>query len=262
MFVFLCVLCDSVVSCSPAPPKTEQPPAPTPPPVQESVSYLDEDKSVHGYLCRPAANGTFPAVVLIHDSMGLTTAIKDAAFRLAREDYVVLAVDLYHGQPAKTAKDAEHLERALPKERALGDLKTAVDYLSQRDEVRAKDLGVIGLGMGGGYAFEAAMRDPRLHALVTCYGPLPTEAKRLATLNASVFGIFAENDKSIPPESIARFTTTMDKAGKRLYPLRVYGDCSHGFLDPAYWPLYGKPPEKDVEEAWDLIARYLDRTLM
>ena len=102
----------------------------------------------------------------------------------------------------------------------------------------------------------------RAHALVTCYGPLPIEAKRLASLNASVFGIFAGKDKSIPPEAIAHFTTAMDKAGKRLFPLRVYGDCAHGFLDPAYWPIYGQPAEKDVDEAWDLIARYLNRTLM
>jgi carboxymethylenebutenolidase len=240
--------------------------------VQETVSYLATDKSVHGYLCRPAGTGPWPAVLLIHDTMGLTEGIKDETFRLAREGYVALAVDLYRGQTAKTVKDAERLARELPKERALHDLKEALDYLSERDEVRPeqvvepnerlKVLGVVGLGMGGTYAFEAALADPRLRALVTCYGRLPTDAKRLDKLKAPVFGIFAGKDKNITPEKITQFIKTMNDAGKPISALRSYGDCPYGFLDPAYWPTYGKPPEKDVEDALWLIARYLDRTLM
>jgi carboxymethylenebutenolidase len=270
LFAILCVL---VVSCTPAPPKPtpQREPTETPPPVQETVSYLDSDKNVHGYLCRPAGVGPYPAV-LIHDRMGLTDAIKDAAFRLARQDYVVLAVDLYRGRTAKNKEDAERLERELPKERVLGDLKAAVDYLCQRDEVRPEQevekqqrvhvLGAVGLGMGGSYALEAALHDPRLRALALCYCRLPTEAKQLEALKASVFGIFAGKDKIVPSEMIAQFTTAMKDAAKHLYAVRVYGESPHGFLDPADWPLYGKPRQDDVEDAWELIARYLDRTLM
>lgn len=270
-------VCVFVVSCSPAPPPKPQPqPVETPPPVQETVSYLDSDKNVHGYLCRPAGVGPYPAVLLIHDRMGLTESIKDAAFRLARQDYVVLAVDLYRGQIAKTATDAERLERELSKERALGDLKAAVDYLCQREDVRPEQevekqkrlhvLGAVGLGMGGSYAMEAALRDPRLRALALCYCRLPAQAKQLETLKAAVFAIYAGKDKIAPSEMIAQFTKAMNEAGKYLYAVRVYGECPHGFLDPADWPTYGKPPEAEgvdpVEDAWELIARYLDRTLM
>ncbi len=256
------VLAIHSVSCSPKP-KPVATPVETPPPVQETVSYLDYDKNVHGYLCRPGGVGRFPGVVLIHDRMGLTDGIKDAAFRLARQDYVVLAVDLYHGQPPS---------RELPKERVLRDLKAAVDYLCQREEVRPEQevekkkpmhvLGVIGLGTGGSYALEAALRDPRLRAVVLCYCRLPTEAKQLATLEASVFGIFVDKDQNVPAEMIAQFTAAMNAAGKRLYAIRVYGQSPHGFLDPADWPIYGKPHEGDPEEAWELIARFLDRILM
>lgn len=290
LLVFVTLL--PLLGCAPAaPPKTaETQPVEPQPPMQETVSYLVSDKSVHGYLCRPAGVGPWPAVLLIHDSMGLTDGIKDATFRLAREGYVVLAVDLYRGQHAKTIAEAQRLERELPRERALHDLKEALDYLCQRDEVRPEQVverrneqptklshvvGAVGLGMGGSYALEAALRDSRLRALALCYCSLPTDPKRLETLQAPIFGIFALKDKHVPPEMIARFTEAMNKAGKpiaslRDYPdfrdspdgLREYGECSYGFLDPAYWPIYGKPPEKDVEDAWRLIARYLDRTLM
>jgi carboxymethylenebutenolidase len=259
---FLGALGVLAVSCSP-PPKPEAAPTETPPPVQETVSYLDSDKNVHGYLARPAGVGPYPAVLLIHDRMGLTDGIKDAAFRLARQDYVVLAVDLYR---------AERPGDELPKERVLADLKAAVDYLCQREEVlpeqqvgenrRIHVLGGVGLGMGGSYALEAALRDPRLRALALCYCPLPTDAKQLAPLEASVFGIFAGKDKNVSSERIAQFTKAMNEAGKQLYGVRVYGECPHGFLDPADWPLYGKPPETagvdPVAEAWDLIVHFLD----
>lgn len=292
----LAVLC-VLVGCSPKPsPKPVAASAETPPPVQEAVSYLADDKNVHGYLCRPGGVGRFPAVVLIHDSMGLTAAMKDAAFRLAGQEYVVLAVDLYRGRVPKDIKDAERQQSELPKERVLGDLKAAVDYLCERDEVRPEQvveqqkhshvLGVIGLGMGGSYAMEAALHDSRLRALVLCYCPLPAEAKRLETLKATVFGIFAGKDKSVPAEMIARFTEAINEADKHLYSLRrevgakgdvslslkegnkhlyairVYGESPHGFLDSAYWPIYGKPPEENVAEAWELVARFLDRILM
>lgn len=254
----------SLLGCAPAapPPATMQPPAELPPPAQETVSYLANDKSVHGYLCRPANIGTYPGVLVIHDSMGLTDAIKDETFRLARYGFVALAVDLYRGPSAKTIEDAKRLERELPKERALGDLKAAVDYLSERAEARAENLGVVGLGMGGSYALDAALRDPRLRAAALCYCPLPSDPKQLKPLIASVFYLSAVKDKSVSQDAIATFCQAMQKAGKRVERLRGYGSCSRGFLDPAYWPTYGKPPEEDVEDAWELIERYLDKELM
>ena len=158
--------------------------------MQETVSYLSSDPKVHGYLCRPGGVGPYPAVLLIHDRMGLTDGVKDAAFRLARQDYVVLAVDLYRGQVAKAAKDAEHLERELTTKRVLGDLKAAVDYLCQRDDVRPEQevekqkrlqlLGVVGLGIGGGYALEAALHDPRCrrwHCATASCRPRPSDQR-------------------------------------------------------------------------------------
>lgn len=260
----------SLPGCKPAAP----PPQPAPslddssPPVQESVSYLKDAPKVHGYLCRPDMEGASPAVLIIHDRMGLTEGIKDETFRLAREGYVVLAVDLYRGQTPKTAKDAERLERELPKKRALDDLKSAVDYLSERPEVRSeknnpksKNLGVLGLGMGGVYALDLALVEPRLRAVALCYCPLSINAEQLMALKATVFGVFAGRDKNVPPDVIERFSKAMYKAGKRIDAIRVYSDSSHGFLDPADWPTYGKPSEKDVGEVWELITRYFDREL-
>jgi len=262
-------------------PATDKPKSENPQPRLESVPYLEHDKNVRGFLCRPGGKGPYPAVLMIHDRMGLTDGIKDQTYRLAQAGYVVLAVDLYRGQVAQSAKEAEHLQRELPRKRALADIKAALDSLLRRSDVREMhtrpippneesrpiderktwDLGAIGLGMGGTFALDAALEDPRLHALVLCYCPLPADAKRLAPLNASVFCVLAGKDKNVPAEMIRNFGDAMRAAHKRVSPLRVYGECQAGFLDPSTWPIHGKPRESDVEDAWKLIAEYLSDEL-
>jgi carboxymethylenebutenolidase len=191
----------------------------------------------------------------------LTEGVKRQALRLAQEGFVVLVADLYRGETPRTVKEAERLERELPKARVVGDLKAAVDYLSDRADVRPATLGVVGFGLGGGYALEAALNDRRLLAVAACYSPLPSDPKHLAPLKATVLCILAGQDKSVTTETIEPFRKAMTGAGKTIEAIRVYGKCSHGFLDSAEWPVYGEPRLEDVVDAWKLIARYLDKQL-
>src|SRR5262245_31375131 len=50
--------------------------------------------TINGYLARPAADGTYPGVIVIHENRGLTDHIRDVARRLAKAGYVALAPDL------------------------------------------------------------------------------------------------------------------------------------------------------------------------
>ena len=225
-------------------------------PRAETVTCPSGKESVRGFLCRPGWEGSFPGLMVIHDDFGLTDWVKERARHLADRGYVVLAIDLYRGEAVSNLEDAHIMDRGLPEDRVYRDLKAAVDYLKGRMDVRGQ-LGVLGFGMGGGYALDAAIRDSRLHAVVTCYGRLTTDAKLLAPLNASVLAVFADKDKGIPPETIEQFRAAMNKADKRIAGLRVYGECGHGFLDPANWATYGKPKPEDVENAWELIEHYL-----
>lgn len=267
--VFATIAAVSLSGCKPAAPpeSTTNPPREQMPPLQESVSYLGGDNNVHGYLCRPAnESGTYPAIVVVHDRLGLTNSVKDETFRLAQEGYIALAVDLYRGRVPKSDEEAKRWQNELPKERALGDLKSAVDYLCDRPEVRMvkerKDsLGILGLGMGGIYALDVAEHEERLRAVALCYSPLPTNAEPLKTMKASVFYLRAGKDTSVPHATFEKFCQAMNQAGKRLERVREFGECSYGFLDKAFWPLYGTPSPEDVAEAQTLIVRYFDKEL-
>ena len=70
-----------------------------------TVNYFDQ---ASGYLVYPALtkenkdsnnkNDTLPAVIMIHENKGLNDNIKKMANLLARNGYVVLAVDLFKGE--------------------------------------------------------------------------------------------------------------------------------------------------------------------
>src|SRR5438552_1555329 len=136
----------------------------------EEVTYKSGQETVRGYLCRPAGGDRRPGIVVVHDDRGLDAWTKEQARRLAGLGYVVLAVDLYRGELPGDVLDAHILDRALPEDQVLRDLKSAVTFLAGRQDVRAESLGAVGWDTGGGYALDAAIRDSRLQAVVTCYG--------------------------------------------------------------------------------------------
>ncbi len=222
----------------------------------EDVSFLSGKETVRAILYRPATSAPTPAVVLIHDDHGVTDWVKLQARRLAGAGYAVLAVDLYRGVVVNDLLDAHIMERGLPEDRVLGDLKAAVDYLAQRPDVRADRIGVIGFDIGGGYALDAATHDPRLRAVVTCYGRLTTDPELLAPLQAPVLGIFGGRDEGIGTETLRAFESAMHKAG-----LQVYPDCPHGFLNPSSSENDGKPHDEAVADAWRRIEAFLTAEL-
>jgi carboxymethylenebutenolidase len=216
------------------------------------------DKVVRGILYdKPPDRKPRPALVLIHADRGLTDWEKEQARRLAGKGYVVLAVDLYRGATTPDVMDAHIMGRALPDDRVMADLKSAVDLLAGLRWVRHAAIGVIGWDIGGGYALDAALRDRRLRAVVVCYGRLTTDPALLAPLQAPVLGIFAGKDEGISAKTIDQFRAAMRKAGKRVAGTDVYPTCGHGFMDPASPENSAPPDTAAVADAWDKIDTFL-----
>ncbi|MGC2428985.1 MAG: dienelactone hydrolase family protein, partial [Nitrososphaeraceae archaeon] len=72
--------------------------------IKRDINYFD---SSSGYLVYPSATTgkKLPAVIMIHENRGLNDNIKSMANTLAREGYVVLAVDLFKGQVAQASHE-------------------------------------------------------------------------------------------------------------------------------------------------------------
>jgi carboxymethylenebutenolidase len=218
------------------------------------------DEQIKAFLAEPVGEGPFPGIVVIQEWWGLNDWVKDQAKRLAEQGYVAIAPDLYRGKITADPKIAGQLLKGLPDDRALGDLRAAVDELVSHKNVKLK-IGAIGWCMGGGFALKMALADKRVHACVICYGRLVTEADGLKTLspNASVLGIFGEEDKGIPPAQVKAFEVALKEAGKKSAGIHIFPAAGHGFMrdmnkNPAY-------KADDTKKAWALIEAYFAKTL-
>src|ERR1051325_1838583 len=211
-----------------------------------TVTFPSTPGDASGYLSLPAGEAKHPAIILIHEWWGLDSWIREDADRFAKSGYVALAPDLYRGKVATTSDEAHELMRGLPQDRALADMKAAFNYLASRNDVDAKRIGVIGWCMGGGYALDLALAEPRVAALVINYGHLMTNPDTIASLKPPVLGNFGAKDRGIPPADVHAFEQALIKAGKNA-DVKIYGDSGHAFMNPNNKAGYVKA---DAEDAW------------
>jgi carboxymethylenebutenolidase len=225
------------------------------------ITFKSGDEEIKGFLAEPEGKGPYPAIVVIQEWWGLTDWIKDNAKRLAAQGYVTLAPDLYRGKVADNPMAARELLKGLPIDRALRDLKAAVDTLAARDNVNKDRLGSIGWCMGGGYSLRLALKDERIKACAMCYGAVVTNADMLKSLHATVLGIFGEEDKGIPPEAVEKFEAALKNAGKKIEAIKEF-KAGHGFMRPGN-PGGANPVYREAEakQAWQDIDKFFAKTL-
>lgn len=193
----------------------------------EDVVYFE---SVTGFLAKPEAEGTYPGVVLIHEWWGLNDNIKNSAQKLAKEGYVVLAVDLYNGQVATTSSEAQALVGSVDMNAAIENMQSAVTYL--RDEHDAPKVGSWGWCFGGGKSLQLAVSNEELDATVLYYGTPITDESQIDTINWPVLGIFGEEDQSIPVTKVLEFQQALENTGKE-HQIFIYPDVGHAFANPS-----------------------------
>ena len=210
-----------------------------------------------GYLSAPATGGKKPGVIVIQEWWGLDDWVRQQTDRYAQQGYVALAVDLYRGRSAKSPDEAHELMRGLPEDRAMGDLKAGIDYLSSRPDVDPQLIGVIGWCMGGGYSLALATDDPRIKATVINYGRLITNQDTIAKLNSQVLGNFGGADRGIPAEDVKAFSALLTKMGK-LGDIKIYDGAGHAFMNPNNTQGYDAAAAQDAQHR---IDGFFDRTL-
>jgi carboxymethylenebutenolidase len=225
------------------------------------ITFKSGDVEVSGFLAEPEGPGPYPAIVVIQEWWGLTDWIKDNAKRLAGLGYVTLAPDLYHGKVAQTPQAATQLMKGLPRDRAVRDLKAAVSTLTEKANVKKDKIGSVGWCMGGGYSLDLALNDTEIKACVVCYGRPVTDAAKLKPLQATVLGIFGEEDRGIPPSTVQKFESALKEAGKKIAAMKLY-PAGHGFMRPGNPgqanPVYNEEAAKD---AWKQIEAFFGKQL-
>ena len=197
----------------------------------QAVSFQSGGQTVQGVMYRPQGKGPFPALVVIHEWWGLNDWVKQQAQVFAEHGYVTLAVDLYRGKVATDPEMAHELMRALPQDRGVQNLVSAVAYLKTQKDVKPNRIGAVGWCMGGGFALQLAIAEPSLKAVAINYGALDTDPAQLKKIHAAMLGNFGALDRGITPQDVQTFSAEMKKLGHPV-DFKEYADAGHAFQNP------------------------------
>lgn len=221
----------------------------------EMVKFDSNGAKVDGYFAAPETLGKSPGVVVLQEWWGLVPHIKDVADRFAREGYVALAPDLYHGKTAHEPDEANKLMLDMKRDVAARDMKEAVQYV-RLHPMCTGTVGVVGFCLGGGLALLAACGDSLVRACVDFYGVLPGGQPSCEQLNAPVLGLFGENDPWVPREAVEQLEQELRAMHKTVETV-VYKGASHAFFNDT-----GDSYDPDsAADAWRRTLAWFDRYL-
>jgi carboxymethylenebutenolidase len=218
--------------------------------IEPDVSYFE---GASGYFVRPEAEGTYPGVDMIHENRGLRPEIKDTAEQLAKEGYMVLAVDLLGGT-AEDQTGARALTANFNQETGVENMRAAAAFLRSQG---ATKLASLGWCFGGRQSVELAISGEELDATVVYYGGnMATSTERLAPIDWPVLGVFGDQDQAIPVEMVRTFESSLDELGipNEIY---IYPGVGHAFANPSgmnYAP-------EETRDAWEKTTAFLETHL-
>lgn len=237
-----------------APPEAQSPyhvPADDPEVMSSTVTFDSQGDEISAYLARPAADGVYPVVMVVHENRGLNPHIEDVARRFAKAGYVALAIDLLAREGGTAAHDRDAVPGLLTNagaDRHVGDFLAGADYLRTLDYVDGERIGITGYCFGGGIAWRVAAAMPELRAAVPFYGPAP-ELDQASNINAAVFGVYAELDERVNAGKDA-WEQALQDAGAT-YQMEIYPGVGHAFHNDTD-DRYGG---EQAEQAWlDTLA--------
>jgi carboxymethylenebutenolidase len=215
------------------------------------VTFDSQGAEIMAYLARPAAEGTYAAILVCHENRGLTPHIQDVARRFAKAGYAALALDLLSREGGTATLDRDEIPGLLTDagpERHVGDFMAGLDYLQGLDYVDGERIGMNGYCFGGGVTWRSAAAIPELKAAVPFYGPGP-ELEQVPNIKAAVFGVYAEQDERINAGKDALEQALKD-AGVT-YQMKVYPGVNHAFHNDTG----ERYDETQATQAWqDMLA--------
>jgi carboxymethylenebutenolidase len=225
-----------------------------------TVNYYD---NASGYLVYPILNQNnttqkLPAVIMIHENRGLNDNIKDTADILAKQGYVVLAVDLFQGQVTADPNQARELSSSVRNNPgiAIENMKSAIAYLSSLQNVNASRIASIGWCFGGGQSLQLALNseDYPLAATIIYYGQVVNDTNQISKIKWPVLGIFGDQDQSISVDSVKAFEQALNETGvtNEIY---IYPGVGHAFANPSndnYAP-------RETADAWMKTLAFLKK---
>jgi carboxymethylenebutenolidase len=207
-------------------------------------------------LYRPATAGPWPGVLLLHELLGLTSAVRADARGLAREGFLVMAPDLYtdgFGRYCiRTFFSRDVLANRADSE-PVAEVHRLLDLLKAEPDCNRR-IGMIGMCMTGGFVLQMARRDDVAAPVVYHHGfgvrGSGISDADAADIRGPVQGHFLTGDRICPRARVEALAAQLgDRIEVNLYPGRGHGLRSALRHTPA------------SEEAWQRTVAFLHEQL-
>jgi carboxymethylenebutenolidase len=163
----------------------------------------DGTPTIDGYLARPKAVGTYPAVVVIAGNKISEEYIPNTCAALALAGFVGLAPNVFHPLPVTASGDEydKYLGKHTELDR-LDDVQMGASYLRAQTFVRPGPMGVVGFCRGGREAVLFAARSREIDAVVA-FHPAPLQKSDISRLTIPVQIHHGTDDHSVAVETVA-----------------------------------------------------------
>src|SRR5210317_630980 len=226
------------------------------------ATYVDYDSpggssgKMRGYLVKPAGDGPFPAVRVVHENRGLNPYIEDVARRVAVEGFLALAPDgLYPigGYPGND-DDGKVMQKSLDRDKLFTDMFNSARHLKGHELSNGK-LGATGFCYGGGVVNNLAVRmGTDLNAGVPFYGRAAA-TEDVAKIQAPLMIQYAENDPRVNALR-EEYRKALEK-NKKDFVMYTYEGTRHGFHNNST-PRYN---EEQAKIAWERTISFFKKHL-
>ncbi len=246
--------------------------------VELDVDVKTPDGVDDSALFYPAGKGTWPAVLIWTDILGLRPVFREMGRRLAAQGYVVLVPNPFYRSRRAPVVDGSFdfnkpedrakvfpLAEALTPEGTVRDAKALVAFLDAQPQTNKKaKAGVQGYCMGGPLTFRTVAAVPnRMGAAATFHGGgLATDKPDsphllIPKMKAQVYVAVADGDDQRDPTVKDKLKAAFAAAGTTAR-VEVYKGANHG------WCVKGSQPynEEAAERAWSELSALYKRALV
>jgi len=210
----------------------------------------------NGYLAEPDADSA-PGIVVLHEWWGLDDSMKKMVDQFARDGFLAISPDLFHGETTEQPDEAQQKLMAMNMDHAEKEMRGAVKHLLEHPKCNGK-IGSVGFCMGGGLSIWAAATNPDIGAAVTYYYVMPHGKPDFSKIDGPVLGHFGTADDFISEDDAKGLQNELQEAGVQA-AFEFYEGGGHAFANEHN--RLGTYDEGHAKKAWDKTTTFFKKHL-